>query len=76
MTGFFDDQFIDFECAKCGHKLKVQVGSLRDSPDVVCLGCGQTIHLDANQFREDLGRADKAIDNLKKRIRKLVGKFQ
>ena len=76
MTGFFDAQFIDFECPKCGHQLKVQVGSLKDSPDVVCLGCHETIHLDAKEFREDLGRADKALDNLKKRIRKLGGKFK
>lgn len=69
MARLLDNQTIDIDCPACGHKSRKTVGWLKAHRDFAC-ACGQTIHIEADQFRREIAKVDKAVDDL---LRKLDG---
>jgi uncharacterized Zn finger protein len=70
MSKLFRDQKLTLTCPKCGHKTQQTVARLETSPDLPCPKCGVVTKYDARQFKAELAKADKAVDDLMKSFKK------
>ena len=68
MTGFLDNQVIDFPCPKCGRKHPKTVGWLKANRQLVC-SCGANITIDNSDFVAGVAGVDKAMDDLKRQLK-------
>jgi transcription elongation factor Elf1 len=68
----FDGE-IDIPCPECGHETSVAIRELETNanPSIVCGGCGKTITINADDFRDKLKDAKKAIEDFKKTLSNL-----
>ena len=60
---------IDIPCPKCGHKLTKSIRELKTNTKFACPKCGQGF--DSADFKAEIQKVDKAIDDLKRQIGKL-----
>lgn len=63
MTGIVDDQTLDLPCPKCGKKTKKTVRWVKANKQFTC-SCGTAITLDADQFRAEIAKLEKAFAKL------------
>ena len=63
MPGFFDDAPIEFPCPECGRTVKTTLGAGRRNVSIPCSG-GHTINVDGSELDREMGKADKAVDDL------------
>lgn len=68
MTLSVDSHELELPCAKCGRKTKKSIGWIKTNNSFVC-ACGTTIRLDADQFRGEIAKVDKAIADLEHTIK-------
>ena len=68
--GVFDKAEVGVACPGCGHESKKQIGWLRTHDEMVCPGCGATVGLDDKDFRAGLDRADKALSDFKRKLKR------
>jgi hypothetical protein len=68
--GFLDDAPIPIPCPGCGRKTEKTIGWLKDNRQFTC-ECGAVINLQSDDFREGIGKADKAWSELERAIKKL-----
>ena len=59
------------KCPKCGHGFEVDLALVETDPDLTCPSCGVDFHVNAQQFTETLGEAEKALDDFKDSFGKL-----
>ncbi len=71
MSGFLDKAPIEIPCPGCGRKVKKTVGWIQTHSDYACPGCGTPIHLDASQFRREMRKVDRSLDDFKRTIDRL-----
>ena len=67
-SDLFDNQLIEFTCAKCGNKFSETVRRLRSNP-YPCLNCG-TVY-DTKEFRGAIEDSQKAYSKLLSEFKKL-----
>ncbi len=67
----FDKRALDIPCPQCGHKTQKSVAWLRDNSDFTCVGCGRDIHLEADQFRSGIKRAESQIAAMLRNLGKI-----
>lgn len=66
-TGF--DAFeIDVPCPACGHKTKKSLRWLNANREMDCAGCGATVGLDNEELRAGIQRANKALDEFRRKL--------
>ncbi|HST34835.1 MAG TPA: hypothetical protein VLJ80_15095 [Solirubrobacteraceae bacterium] len=63
-----DDAEIDVDCPECGGVVSARVGELRRSPLLRCPS-GHEIQIDGSKLDSDLRPADRAIEDLDRKIR-------
>ncbi|MEN6302450.1 MAG: hypothetical protein ABFC96_03150 [Thermoguttaceae bacterium] len=68
---FFDNQTIQIPCPECGHEITETIGRLKNDPDLPCPGCGITIKINAEKFREGFKGAEDALANFERSLGKL-----
>ena len=65
----FENANIDLNCPGCGHKMTKTLGWITSHKQMLCSGCGETIHLDTDQLARDFKKLDKILDDFPKEIR-------
>ena len=70
MSGTFDNQSISIPCPKCGHKTDKTVGWLKTNSQFACR-CGERVNVDASQFRREIAKADRALDDFRRQLGRL-----
>ena len=72
------DGDLDITCPECKHKTPIAVREIESNPhpSLLCGGCGKTISINANDFREKLGEVRKSIDDFKKTIAEVTRKLR
>jgi hypothetical protein len=68
MAKHFRDVDIEFPCPNCSHKLKRTAGRIEQDPLVTCPKCHNSVKLEASQFRQEMTKVDRAMDDLYRRI--------
>lgn len=59
-----DAQSVDIPCPQCGQKTAKSVGWLKTQSEFACAGCGQTIHVAAEEFRAGIKSVEDALARL------------
>ena len=54
---------IAFPCPKCKHEIKETVARLKQDPTITCPSCNVSINVKADNFRREMEKAEKAIDD-------------
>jgi hypothetical protein len=70
MSGPLDSAEIGIPCDACGHETKKTVGWVKTHCDFTCV-CGTNIHLNADQFRSEIAKAEAEIKKLGDSISKM-----
>lgn len=68
MSDILDDETVDIDCPKCGRKLNVKIGDLRNKRTAYCRSCKNTIAFEARELDRVLRKIDEAVQNLPKKI--------
>jgi hypothetical protein len=63
MQRMLDNEKLEIPCPECQQVVRTTIGRARRSPTVRCPG-GHTIKVDARQLDRELGKVDRALDNL------------
>ncbi|MCD0160114.1 hypothetical protein IHN63_02210 [Deinococcus sp. 6YEL10] len=71
MSGFFDGVQLNVPCPNCGHEVPQTLGWLKRSPEWVCVGCGRTVQLDAEQVARSVKEMEDAVADLQREFKKL-----
>ena len=71
MKTVIDSHEISINCPHCRKETKQSIGRLKTNPKIRCAGCGQDIHVKADQFRRAADSAQKQLDALGKAFGKL-----
>lgn len=66
-----DSHRIELPCPHCGHKLSKTIAQLKAQHESVTCGCGMSFHVDKAQFLRDIGKAEKAVADLKRALGRL-----
>ena len=70
MGKLFRDQKLTLTCGQCGHKTEQTVARLETSPKIPCPKCGVVTEYDASQFKSQLAKVDKSVEDLMKSFKK------
>ena len=57
----FDEVELTFDCPICGQKIKESIGRLKKNPDLICGGCGGSVHIEADDLKRGIEEVEKAI---------------
>lgn len=71
MISNLDGQSIDLPCPHCQRKLSQTIGKIKTNPTLRCPNCGQTFSVDANQFRTEIAKVEKALADLGRTLGRL-----
>lgn len=71
MAGHFDHGEIEIPCPGCGEKTKKTVAWLKANHELTCAGCSARIELQDAGFKRGIEEADKAIDDLARKLKRL-----
>ncbi len=63
-----DKAEIGIRCPSCGYEIKKQIGWLRTHKDMACTACGSAISLETEQFKASIQRANKALDDFRRKL--------
>ena len=63
MNGIVDDQTLELPCPHCGKKTAKTVRWVKANQQFTC-ACGTAVTLDAEQFRAEIAKLDKAFASL------------
>jgi ribosomal protein S27E len=64
----FENASVDLSCPGCGNKMPKTLGWITSHKEIVCSGCGETIHLEADQLSRSLKELNKTLDRFPKQI--------
>ncbi len=65
----FKDAGVDLSCPQCQRKVKKTIGWIKQNTQFVCAGCGSIVKLKKDQFIRELTKADKAVDDFKRKLK-------
>ena len=68
MHGLFDKATLDLPCPNCGNRTEKEIEWLKQNTEFTCPSCNSVVSLNSDQFREELRKAEKAIEDLKKQF--------
>ena len=71
MSKAFGNVSIDIPCPKCGYRITQPVSRLELNPQLTCPRCHVVFDVDATEFRQTLRDADKKLEALMRRLKKL-----
>lgn len=60
-----DSKSLNIPCPKCGDKTPETIGNIKNNATVTCSGCGISLNLKAEDFREGIEQLEASIANLK-----------
>ena len=66
MPGELDELIVNVPCPECGSELTKTFRELKTHTNFVCANCGQ--NFDSANFKADIQKAEKAIDDLRRKI--------
>ncbi len=72
MPGFFDDLAVPIPCERCGKKSRQEPSLIQLDSNFTCPFCGGVNEIDPAQFREQLGRLEKSLDDFGKAVMKIA----
>jgi len=64
----FDDAMLRLLCPTCGYEARKSLGWLKSNAEFACVGCGNSVPLDNEEFRTGLNRAETAVAELRYRM--------
>jgi transcription elongation factor Elf1 len=64
----FEDETVDIECPKCGHRNSMLVREFEESAEThfVCVNCKTGVKVEANEFRHRLDRVRDELEALER----------
>ena len=67
----FKNASIDLSCPQCQTKIKKTIGWIKQSTQFTCTRCGSIVKLQKDQFIRELKKADKAVDDFKRKLKSM-----
>jgi len=71
----FDKAKLGIPCPKCGHETKKTIAWIKSHVEMTCSGCGSAVTLDSSKLEKGLGRVEKQIDGLKRKLSRLGERY-